>query len=223
MEFLNCLWDKIAPIYQQILSHPFNLELASGTLSREQFTFYMQQDAYYLIEFSKTLALIAGRSRSAQMVNDFLDFSLQALVAERSLHSHFLEQSDGVPIELAVSPACMAYTRYLIATASNASLEEAIAAVLPCFWVYREVGQSIKKISQKSNPYVLWIDTYSNEEFSHGVDQAQLILDGIASQSSPHILNLMTEAFEYSTLLEWHFWNDAYHMSTFRKSYMLNT
>jgi len=222
VKFLKSLWNKVSPIYQQIINHPFNVELASGILSQERFTFYMQQDAYYLIEFSKALALIAGRSRSAKTVHHFLDFSLKALIAERSLHSHFLKQVNEDACDIEPSLACIAYTKYLIATASTASIEETVAAVLPCFWVYREVGMHIKKTTQQNNPYALWINTYSSEEFSRGVNLACSIFDDMASQSSPSLISLMSEAFEYSTLLEWHFWNDAYQTSIFRNSYLPN-
>ena len=219
MKFSNHLWQKIIPLYKAILSLPFNIELANGTLSQERFHFYMQQDSYYLIEFSKTLALIASRSRSSSMVNHFLKFSLGALIAERELHAHFLKSEihDCNPIE--PSPACMGYTRYLMATAASASLEEAMAAVLPCFWIYREVGRNIEKNAQKNNPYALWISTYASQEFSDVVDQAIGIIDDLANQCSPNMLMLMTEAFEYCTLFEWHFWNDAYQMAIFQESY----
>lgn len=219
MKFSKHLWEKISLVYEEILTHPFNVELAHGTLSQERFMFYMKQDSYYLIEFSKVLALIASRSRSVNMTKIFLDFSLNALLAERSLHADFLKEEKCETIERDVSPACLAYTRYLIATTSTASLEEAVAAILPCFWVYREVGKHIEKTAQETNPYIRWINTYASEEFSDGVDQVISVIDDLAIQSSPRLQALMIQAFEHSTLFEWHFWNDAYHLSMFRESY----
>ena len=44
---------------------------------------------------------------------------------------------------------CLAYTQYLDRqVAATASLEEAVAAVLPCFWIYREVGLNIAARAQ---------------------------------------------------------------------------
>ncbi len=134
------------------------------------------------------------------------------LIAEREVHAYYLNaRSSCSATEL--SPACMAYTSYLIATAATASLEEAIAAVLPCFWIYREVGREVAKNSSKDNPYSLWINTYSNQEFSDVTDKALSILDEKAKKCSQNTLTLMEEAFKNSSLLEWHFWNDAYHMT----------
>jgi thiaminase/transcriptional activator TenA len=175
----------------------------------------MQQDAYYLVRFSQALALIAGRADSPKIITPFIHFALGALTAERELHAQFLaldDQNDHTE----PSVACIGYTQYLIATAATASLEEAIAAVLPCFWIYREVGRYIADRSKENNPYIKLIDSYSAQDFSEGVTQAIFLLDEVASQCSTNTLKRMGRAFEYSSLFEWHFWNDAYQMTLFR-------
>lgn len=214
MKCSDSLWKQIAPIYQNIIQHPFIQELAQGTLDKERFIFYMEQDAYYLVRFSRALALIAGRAASSTLIHSFLNFALGALVAERELHAKYLNPLHELD-NIEPSPSCMAYVQYLIATASTASLEEAIAAVLPCFWIYREVGHTILFSASKNNPYRSWIDTYSSQEFSEGTDQALSILDEVASGCSIHALERMEKAFEYSALFEWHFWNDAYERVVF--------
>ncbi len=217
MKFSESLWQATLPIYQQIIEHPFNNELANGTLDLKRFVFYMQQDSYYLINFSRALAFIAGRAVSSKTTHQFLNFSLGALIAERELHANFLPPNyDCDKVEPSFS--CMAYNQYLIATAVTASLEEAIAAVLPCFWIYREVGRHIAPHCIHDNPYMRWIETYSSQEFSDGTDQAIALLDELASQSSGEALERMRKAFEYSSLFEWHFWNDAYKMIVFKDS-----
>ena len=49
----------------------------------------------------------------------------------------------------------------LLSTVALGSSPEAVAALLPCFWIYREVGIEIFSRSQDglaSNPYARWID-----------------------------------------------------------------
>ncbi|MDR2539244.1 MAG: thiaminase II [Chlamydiales bacterium] len=217
MKFSECLWETTIPIYQQIIQHPFNIELAEGTLNQKKFIFYMEQDSYYLIHFSRALACIAAKATSSTIIHHFLNFSLGALVAERELHAGFLPSSYNSD-EVEPSPSCMAYTQYLMATASTASLEETIAAVLPCFWIYREVGRHIANRCIRANPYIKWIETYSSQEFSDGTDRAISLLDELANQCSDRTRERMKRAFEYSSLFEWHFWDDAYKMMIFRDS-----
>lgn len=208
MKFSEQLWDKIEPIYQKILAHPFITELGDGTLSRKRFVFYIEQDARYLIEFSKALALIAGRSISIEQIKTFLNFSMEVLRAELDLHLQYVS-----PPLILETPACRAYTSYLLATASTSSLEEAIAAVLPCFWIYREVGKHLLARAKKAHPYADWIATYSNQEFSESTDKAIYILDKASIQASACTKQRMKAAFHYSALMEWRFWNDAYEMT----------
>lgn len=217
MRFSEQLWERTFPIYQAIFRHPFNIELLEGTLDKKRFIFYMEQDSYYLINFSRTLALIAGRAISSKTIHRFLKFSLGSLTAERELHANFLPSNyDCEKVE--PSPACIAYTQYQIATAATAPLEVAIAAVLPCFWVYREIGRNVEMNCLQNNPYIRWLETYSSQEFIDGTDQAISLLDELASKCSIDVLERITKTFEYSILFEWHFWNDAYQMITFRDS-----
>lgn len=221
MKFSDTLWQQVIPIYQKIIDHPFNSELAQGTLSYDRFVFYMKQDAYYLINFSRALGFIAARANSSHFIHHFLNFALGALVAERELHAKFLPGSNNFD-SIEPSPACMAYSQYLVATAATAPLEEAIAAVLPCFWIYREVGRNIALQANENNPYMRWIDTYSSQEFSEGTEKAISILDTFADQCHKNSLVCMQKAFECCTLFEWHFWNDAYNMVIFRNAHLIS-
>lgn len=217
MKFSETLWKKTAPIIQEIITHPFNSELAEGILPPEKFQFYMEQDANYLIDFSRCLSLLAAKAPTVSWMQQFLNFSIGALIAERGLHKHFLPLED----HFEPSPATLSYTRYLLSTASLSSFEEGVAAVLPCFWIYREVGQSISKRAHETNPYSLWIDTYSSPDFSAATDSAISIFDEIAKNCSVSTLQLMEKAFELSVYYEWHFWNDAYHRNCFKSLLLL--
>lgn len=215
MKLSEKLWEKNAHIYQRIIDHPFNNELANGTLDYDRFQFYMEQDSYYLVGFSRALAIIAARSGSIPFLQDFLHFAMGALVAERSLHASFLPTAYDFD-SLKPSFACMTYVQLLLATAALAPIEEAIAAVLPCFWIYREVGLHIASRTCPNNPYQKWIDTYSSQDFIEATNLAISRMDEMAVQSTLQTQLLMERAFENSALLEWHFWDDAYHQATIR-------
>jgi len=213
--FTAHLWQTIEPIYQQILDHPFNQELAAGSLSRQRFQFYLQQDALYLADFARALALIGARSEGAEQVVSFLNFALGAIVAERSLHESYFRLYDIQP-ETAYAPACFAYTRFLLASAALDPYEVAMAAVLPCFWIYREVGSAIYRIAKPNNPYQQWIDTYAGEEFAQVVQQALDITDSLAAQTTAAMREKMTAAFVTGSRLEWLFWDSAYRLETWQ-------
>lgn len=213
--FTAHLWQTIEPIYQQILDHPFNQELAAGSLSRQRFQFYLQQDALYLTDFARALALIGARSEGAERVVSFLNFALGAIVAERSLHESYFRLYDIQP-ETTYAPACFAYTRFLLAAAALDPYEVAMAAVLPCFWIYREVGSAIYRTAKPNNPYQQWIDTYAGEEFAQVGQQALDITDSLATQTTAATREKMTAAFVTASRLEWLFWDSAYRLETWQ-------
>ncbi|MEX6686560.1 TenA family protein [Danxiaibacter flavus] len=215
MNWSEHAWNSIEQIYEKILDMPFNKELMAGTLTTERFRFYMMQDAHYLSAFSKVLAIIASKLPSAESL-DFIRFAEGAVVVERALHENYF--SAWQVSEIAeISPTCQLYTDHLFRRAYLDSVEVAIAAVLPCFWIYKKVGDHIYANQQKeNNPYQQWIDTYAGEEFAISVKRAIAIADEKAAQLTPTQQQAMTEAFVKTTKMEWMFWDSAYGMERWK-------
>lgn len=211
MKWSEQAWGSIEPIYQKILELPFNQELTAGTLDKERFKFYMAQDAYYLGEFGKALSTISSRLQDLNQVLAYSQFATGAIVVERALHESYFKTL-GIPDEVKPSPTCLLYTNYLLSKSAFANVEVAAAAVLPCFWIYKEVGDHIyaQQSAVRDNPYKNWIDTYSGEEFAQSVMQAIQITNQLASEASDKLQEEMLEAFQMATRLEWMFWDSAY-------------
>ncbi len=214
MTFSKRAWDRIAPIYGAILEHPFITELTAGSLSRDRFKFYMQQDALYLGDFSRALGIIAGRVADPQIAKQFAESSQNALAVEGVLHATFLR--DFAPAEAAGAKAektatCFSYTNYLLATAHGKPVEVAVASVLPCFWIYWQVGRHIQAQAGPANPYERWIETYGDEVFGGRVCSVIAIADGMAAAAGSKVREDMLAAFQRAAQLEWMFWDSAYH------------
>lgn len=214
MKWSELTWQRTEDIYQKIISHPFNQELLTGKLSAAQFQFYIQQDAIYLGFFSKALALIAARCFNNPYSLDFVRFAEGAVVVEKALHSGYINQF-GLSEELGISATCQTYTQFLLCTACLDQVEIAMASVLPCFWIYKKVGDYIYGNQQPgNNPYQDWINTYAGDEFSILVDKAIAICDDVAASCSAQQREGMTEAFIKASKLEWMFWDSAYRMES---------
>jgi thiaminase/transcriptional activator TenA len=215
MTFSQDAWQRIAPLYAAILALPFNQELAAGTLARERFTFYMLQDAHYLTHFAKALAVTAARAPDAAALIQFAHSAREAVVVERALHEGFFRDFGITPEQAAAtepSPTCAHYTHYLVALAHNAPYEIAVAALLPCFWIYWEVGKHLLQVARPDNPYQAWIDTYADQAFADGVQRVIAISDTIAADVTPAVREQMQHAFGRAARLEWMFWDSAYRL-----------
>jgi thiaminase/transcriptional activator TenA len=209
MKFTEQLWESTKEIYERILALPFNQELMKGTLSMKRFIYYLKQDSLYLMDYCRALSLIASKLDDTEHILQFLKFAEDCIVVEKAMHEKFLSgHKDERKTEK--SPACFAYTNFLMATAAYKSTEEAVASVLPCFWIYRDVGDYIYEHADPVNPYRDWIDTYAAEEFRKATDTAIEITEELALKTTEEVRLKMMEVFKMSVRLEYIFWESGY-------------
>lgn len=213
MSFSSDAWARNAALYEKTRDMPFNRELASGQLDESAFKHYMIQDAHYLVAFGRALAIAAAKADDADGVVQFAEAARGAVVAERSLHEGFMKQYgiDAATFEATpLTPASHHYTSFLIATAWSAPYPVALAALLPCFWIYAEIGREIHARATRPNPYAAWIDTYAGDEFHALVRAVIASVDRAAQSASAQTLAAMHQAYTHAAQLEWMFWDSAY-------------
>ena len=214
MSWTEHAWQEAAPIYNKILEMPYIQALMQGTLEPEKFKFYIAQDARYLEQYARALAVIGARLQRKDHALQFMRFAEGAIVVESALHAGYFDKL-GIDEHPPMAPACHHYTSYLLATAATAPVEVALAAILPCFWIYKAAGDHILLHQNKSNnPYQTWIDTYAGEEFGMLVRKAMTICDEVASQCTEVQQASMTEAFLTASRLEWIFWDSAWRLES---------
>jgi len=212
MKWSEITWNASEPIYRKILELPFLTELMNGTLPIEKFYHYLHQDAIYLSEYGKIMAGIASKLNNAKHRNTFLLFAEDSIAVELSLHETFLRDAPAMSYP-GPSPCCLLYTGYLSYLLHFSTVEQILAGILPCFWIYQKVGEYILENQTKDhNPYQQWIDTYSGEDFAKMVILAIDICDAVASKSQQ--TSEMTESFIYAAKMEWMFWDSAYNLET---------
>lgn len=212
MKWSDEAWSASASIYDQITVMPFICELIDGSLDREKFRQYISQDAIYLEHFSRALSMIAARAHRKDHILDFIRFAEGAIVVESELHRNYFD-AFGIPRNPIPSPACHHYVSFLKSTAALAQVEVAMAAVLPCFWIYKKIGDYIYAHQQRhDNPYKEWIDTYAGEEFGNIVNRAIHLCDEAALTCTQAQRELMSDAFVTACRLEWMFWDSAWRL-----------
>lgn len=214
MKYSKHVWENVSPIIDAIIEHPFNQELSSGTLSEDVFAYYIEQDARFLRDFALSHAIIATKV-PPEFILSFLQLAVGSFVEEQEIVHEYFKKIYNFSSTGKITPATLSYTSYLLRTCSLEPVEVGVAAILPCFWVYREVGLTIAKNSTSDNRFARWIETYASTDFSNTVDEVIHIFDLLAAKTTPEIRERMNEAFYNTTVLEWHFWNDAYHQTVF--------
>jgi thiaminase/transcriptional activator TenA len=211
--FCADIWDRAARLRAAVHAHPFNRELADGSLPRAAFQRYMIQDGLYLQGYARVLALGAAKAPDADAILEFSEAAKTAIVVERALHAGYLAQFGIDPKAAegaAQTPACEAYVNFMLATAATDSFAVLAAAVLPCFWLYQDVGTAIAAHSPPGNFYQAWIDTYADEGFAEATRRMQAIVNAAAAAAGPAERARMAGAFLRCAQHEWLFWDAAY-------------
>jgi thiaminase (transcriptional activator TenA) len=210
MSFTAELWAATTPIYTAILRHPFLTGLTDGSLSRERFVFYAVQDALYLREFARSLAMAAARAPEDDWIIMFSDHAATALRVERSLHEGFFKELGLSPADVngtPLAPTNLAYTSYLLAVAHGAPYHEALAALLPCYWIYWEVGKALERAGSPDPLYARWITTYASEEFGAVVRAVLAATDAVAARLGTAERAAMQRHVLTTSRYEWMFWD----------------
>ena len=213
MEFTTELWNSIRAIYGAILRHQFLGGLADGSLPRESFQFYVVQDALYLREFARALSVAAARAPQDDWIIMFNEHAAGALRVERALHESFFREFGLSPQEVAATPLAptnLAYTSYLLAVAYAAPFHEIIATLLPCYWIYWEVGKELELGGSPDPLYARWIGTYASAEFGSLVRAVLDATEATASHLRPNEREAMRLHFLVTSRYEWMFWEMGY-------------
>ncbi|UJP10668.1 bifunctional hydroxymethylpyrimidine kinase/phosphomethylpyrimidine kinase [Microbacterium sp. KUDC0406] len=204
-------WQRIAGIRHGIDGLPFIRALADGTLPRDAFLFYLAQDALYLREYARVLAAASGLAPTPEEQAFWAQGAQGAIAGELELHASWLNPGDGVAEIMFASeagPVTTAYLDHLRATAFGGDYAELIAAVLPCYWLYADLGQRLGAgdlgayALDPGHPYASWLTTYADPAFADANRRAIAIVTAAAADVGPEKRARMYSAFERAAQLE---------------------
>lgn len=216
--FSQKLRRRAEPIWHAIHAHPFLDELQAGTLPMDRFVYFILQDYVYLLDFAQVLCLGGAKSADLETLEIFARHALIAVEVERTFHASFgkslglsRKELDRMP----KGPVTEAYTKHLQAVARGGSLVEIVAAVLPCYWIYGEVGRRLyRKRPRKPAIYREWIEAYASEEYWKPVREQIGLMDRFGQAAHAQNKKVLSDHFVLSSRYEFLFWDQAYRMET---------
>jgi thiaminase (transcriptional activator TenA) len=215
--FRDELWTVMEPVFKQILEHPFVTGLVDGTLPMESFAHYVGQDAHYLRDYARALAMVAAKAPDDVTVAMFAAHAQGAVEVEKQLHAGFaLELATTHPAAFTApaSPTTLAYTSYLLRVCALGDFARAIAAVLPCYWIYAEVGAALLSQGSPNPLFRRWIETYGGEEFATIVAAVLDEVDRVGETIGPAQLAAVREHALTTSKYEWMFWDAGWRRET---------
>jgi hydroxymethylpyrimidine/phosphomethylpyrimidine kinase len=203
-EFAVALRKAATADLRAIYGLPFIKGLADGSLPESEFAYYLAQDALYLNGYARVLARAAAIAPTEAEQLFWARSAQSCLEVESELHRTWLSTR---PATVTLGPVTKAYVDHLLAASVSGSYAVLVAAVLPCFWLYAEVGETLYRQfltagAPESHPYAVWLRTYADEEFAAATRKAVAYTDAAARSASVVEREAMTLAFRQSARYE---------------------
>ena len=109
-----------------------------------------------------------------------------------------------------IAPTAYHYVSHMYRQLIEGTPKTAAASMLPCSWLYQEIGAQLVKQHSPEPLYQRWIETYAGEEAYQHVQEERQLLDQLYEESSPQEQAAMITAFVISSEMEYAFWEMAY-------------
>lgn len=203
-------------ILEQTLFDDFLTGLREGTLETWEFTAYQRQDTHYLNRYARALAALAARASDPVHTVFWSSGSASAISVEQVLHHTWLAEVTGEELtqvaSMAITPITAGYTNHLLANTALESYVVGAAAVLPCYWMYAEIGLRLSEINTEDHPYHAWLTTYQDEAFTRSTQQAIAIVESLLAAASAPEREQAMRAFIEASLWEREFFDQASRM-----------
>jgi thiaminase (transcriptional activator TenA) len=211
--FCAALWADSRPVFDAIVVHPFVTGLTDGSLPHAAFRYYVVQDAIYLHGYARALGAVAARADEAGDIATFATHAAEAIAVERELHGDLLADLglDLAAVDVAdAGPTTVAYVDHLLARTAFGSYADGVAAVLPCYWIYAEVGRRLVGAGSPDPRYGRWIATYGGDEFAEVVQAVLDVTDRLGESLTAEQRARAATGYRISSRYEWMFWDAAW-------------
>lgn len=213
MKFTDDLYTTAKPLWQKSMRHPFIQELAAGTLPLATFRYYLKQDQHYLMEFGKLHEIIAAKVTDPQDKGILLAGAGAEDNEETLIRNDMLNQLTISQAEIAatpLSPATYKYVTHMYYELNAGSPARAIAALLPCYWLYSNIGKQLSHATSPVPIYQQFIDGYAADAFTTATtDMIDLVNRESTAVDAAEQVD-MKDVFMKSSEYELEFWEMAY-------------
>ncbi|MBS7576570.1 MULTISPECIES: thiaminase II [unclassified Enterococcus] len=195
--------------WEKSFKHPFIQQLVDGTLEPNIFRFYLIQDHYYLAHFAKAHYRLAMKTKDKAVKQLMLEGNESLAAGEISVRESFFEALEIKASELQameIAPTNYAYVSHIYRQFVEQDELAVLTSLLPCAWLYTEIGQRFKNKKSPEPIYQSWLDTYGDDEMMDFINDYCSVVNQLAENASEASLISAEQAFIKSSIYEYNFW-----------------
>lgn len=196
------LWQANHDLAHACLHHPFVQGIATGTLDRQRFAYYVGQDAFFLEAFARAYSIAAAKAPDWEGFSTFYALA-GGVLEELRLHNTYAAQWDVDLHSVTPGTATRRYTDFLLATAWGHDAGLTAVAMAPCLRLYAFLGQQFAVGGIPDHAYSDWIRTYSSPD----IEQLAQQLEGLVNRYAPS--SLAESTYRYAMVCEYEFFAAA--------------
>lgn len=215
-KFTDRIWQKLKPIWDSYLDHPFVKKMGDGSLDKDKFQHWLKQDYVYLIEYAKLFALGCAKAPNLEIMKDYAKGLDGILFNEMDLHKSYAKSfgiSEDELLETKKSAVNTAYTSYMLNVAQAGGVENTVAALLACSWSYNYIGLKLAEIPNAlddDNLYSSWIKTYASDDFTSLNKNAMDLMNKLSEGKPERELEKLEKIIIKTGYFEYMFWDMCY-------------
>lgn len=204
MTISNDLWQSNQDLAQACVEHPFVQGIATGTLDRAKFAYYVGQDAFFLEAFARAYSIAAAKAMDWDGFNTF-HMLADGVLEELKLHEGYAAKW-GVNLQnVEPGAATRRYTDFLLATAWGSDVSSITVAMAPCMRLYAFLGQQLATDGIPNHHYADWIRTYSHSDFEELAQKLERLIERYT-----HLTDSIKSNYRYAMLCERDFFEAAW-------------
>lgn len=213
--------SKALPLGQHAIGaikrHPFINEVCSGALAKPAFISYMALNIEYLDQYAKSLEYLGARVGvlfSLSHQGDLLRTWAKETDSVRDWCIKLYQEvarKEYSPKRVKRFAAGEDYAQFERCYAVKYDVAVGMAALLPCFWVYDQIGARIAKLRQtQDNPYAEWLESFGTIGSQESSQKAVALADTLARQADDNVRQQMTDVFVAGCWKEYACFDAAY-------------
>ena len=216
MSTVDRLLTAAKDVWDGYHTHPFVEGIKHGTLDKEKFRWYMIQDYWYLMEYTKVFAIGVAKSHSIETMKVFAKYIQAILDGEVNVHNEYMAEFGISKEELEHTPIAQdnrSYTNYMLSTAYQGGEAEILTAIFSCAYSYEVIARRIvaEVPSAPQHPlYGRWVRGYITPRYTGNNIILKELLDRLTADYTQKQLQHLEEIFVACSHYEAAFWDMAW-------------